>query len=283
MHQYGADAIAFGHHADDKLETLLTRLANGTGFLGLGGMKLPRGLEWVTGHRVRWNPVFATCDEHGLDYVTDEMNFQSEVTLRNAVRHAFARGSTPDGLGHTSRSNTTENTNERRTPWNPLAFSDGVESLQSLTNGYTSGIGIETENPESAGFTESHVLWTPVYARPGGQLKHAKPGSGADGWVEGWLAPRSPPHEYTNGPEASEIDVLGIPLKSSTVIDSYCPLIHAQYRRKFSSDYELPRANTDSWSPPYENTSDPASSSGRQMKITSRELACAGEHLEVPR
>ena len=39
MRQYGVDTIAFGHHMDDQLETFLMRLAGGTGFLGLGGMK----------------------------------------------------------------------------------------------------------------------------------------------------------------------------------------------------------------------------------------------------
>lgn len=39
MRRHGVDVIAFGHHADDQLETFLMRLANGTGFLGLGGMK----------------------------------------------------------------------------------------------------------------------------------------------------------------------------------------------------------------------------------------------------
>lgn len=39
MRQHGAGVIAFGHHADDQLETFLMRLASGTGFLGLGGMK----------------------------------------------------------------------------------------------------------------------------------------------------------------------------------------------------------------------------------------------------
>ena len=34
--------------------------------------------------------MLATCDEHGIDYVTDETNFQPEVTLRNAVRCALA-------------------------------------------------------------------------------------------------------------------------------------------------------------------------------------------------
>lgn len=39
MCKHEAGAIAFGHHADDQLETFLMRLANGTGVFGLGGMK----------------------------------------------------------------------------------------------------------------------------------------------------------------------------------------------------------------------------------------------------
>jgi len=40
--------------------------------------------------------VLATCEEHGLDYVTDETNFQPEITLRNTVRDALATGNTSD-------------------------------------------------------------------------------------------------------------------------------------------------------------------------------------------
>jgi tRNA(Ile)-lysidine synthase len=40
--------------------------------------------------------VLATCEEHGLEYVIDETNFQPEVTLRNAVRYSLAGGKLTD-------------------------------------------------------------------------------------------------------------------------------------------------------------------------------------------
>ncbi|KAF9645300.1 hypothetical protein BDM02DRAFT_3189838 [Thelephora ganbajun] len=226
--------------------------------------------------------VFATCDEHGLNHVTDETNFQPEVTLGNAVSHSLAGGSISDNI-HRYRMLQKIATYAKRLGV-PLAFSDGTESLRSLASDYASKVGmIETEartlrdctissppstilpsqdklsqitNPSlqrstviqilrfvsphpwgshtaegfrkladldwmaasifdngsndtsrkrSAFSTGSHVLRTPVYVRPDDQLKHAKPGSGADG-VEGWLASRSPPYKYTNGLEALEID-----------------------------------------------------------------------------
>jgi tRNA(Ile)-lysidine synthase len=42
MRRHGAEVVVFGHHADDQLETFLMRLASGTGFLGLGGIKAVR-------------------------------------------------------------------------------------------------------------------------------------------------------------------------------------------------------------------------------------------------
>jgi len=64
----------------------------------------------------------------------------------------------------------------------------------------------------------SHVLWTPVYVRPDGQLKHEKPVSATDGWTEAWLASRLPPYRSANGVSGLEIDITSLILdkKSST-------------------------------------------------------------------
>ncbi|KAF9645298.1 adenine nucleotide alpha hydrolases-like protein [Thelephora ganbajun] len=169
VHQHGTDAVAFGHHADDRLETFLTRLANSTRFVGLGGMKLVRrfgmddgspgqmGRYGICGMQ-RWtvrpllsvskDRVFATCDEHGLDYVTDETNFQPGVTLRDAVSHALAGGSISDDIRR-NRTLRKMATNAERLEV-PLTFPDGVESLRLLASDYASKIGMIG--------TEAHTL-----------------------------------------------------------------------------------------------------------------------------
>ncbi|KAG1756314.1 PP-loop family-domain-containing protein [Suillus paluster] len=108
MTHTGAHSVAFGHHADDQVETSLMRLARGTTELGAGGMRRCRrwgmgtgdvegGLGWVGHHglnrwivrpllEVRKDRILATCEEHQLDYVNDPTNFQPEITLRNAIR-----------------------------------------------------------------------------------------------------------------------------------------------------------------------------------------------------
>jgi hypothetical protein len=59
MYQHEADAIAFGHQVDDQLETFSTKLVNGTGFLGLGGMKSVRRFGMGDGSpgRIGWYVV----------------------------------------------------------------------------------------------------------------------------------------------------------------------------------------------------------------------------------
>ncbi|PFH54140.1 hypothetical protein AMATHDRAFT_135540 [Amanita thiersii Skay4041] len=105
------DVIAFGHHADDQVETALMRLSRGTSELGASGMKPCRrwgmgimnqtdgvnSLGW-TGYEgmnkwiirplleVSKDRILATCHANGLKYATDTSNFQPHITIRNAIR-----------------------------------------------------------------------------------------------------------------------------------------------------------------------------------------------------
>ncbi|KAF9642714.1 hypothetical protein BDM02DRAFT_1952404 [Thelephora ganbajun] len=278
------------------------------GWYGIDGMQrwIVRPLLSVSKDR-----VYATCDEHGLDYVTDETNFQPEVILRDAARHALAGGSTSDDIQRDRMLQKMATNTERLGV--PLAFSDGIEFLQSLPNDYALKVGMigteahtllrdctvpsppstillsqgkisQTKNPfvqrsmviqilrfvsphpwgshtaegfqKSAGLdqiaasifdnassntskkrfafsTGSHVLWTPVYVRPDGQLKHAKPGSGADGSVEGWPASRLPPYKYANGPSGLEIDVTFPMLENRSCRDPVEVLYHNRFVLSF--------------------------------------------------
>lgn len=56
----------------------------------------------------------------------------------------------------------------------------------------------------------SHVLWTPVYIGPDGQIKCTKSISGAYGWAGGWLASRSPPYRSAKGHSGPEIDITSL-------------------------------------------------------------------------
>jgi tRNA(Ile)-lysidine synthase len=83
----GASWVAVGHHADDQAETVLHRVARGTGVPGLAGMASFRepGI---------WRPLLpfwrAELNEyaarHGLTWRTDETNSDLDFT-RNALRH----------------------------------------------------------------------------------------------------------------------------------------------------------------------------------------------------
>jgi tRNA(Ile)-lysidine synthase len=74
--------------------------------------------------------------------------------------------------------------------------------FKNVSNGNSTG-----RTAFSAG---SHVLWTPVYVRPDGQIKYTKPISTADGWTEGWLASRSPPYRITSGTPELELDITSL-------------------------------------------------------------------------
>jgi len=81
----------------------------------------------------------------------------------------------------------------------------------------------------------SHVLWTPVFVRPDGQLKYTKPVSGTDGWTEGWLASRSPPYRSADGPSGLELDI------TSLVLDKESPTnpVEVLYDNRFILSIDL--------------------------------------------
>jgi len=84
--QCSAQWIATGHHADDRAETVLIRLLQGSG---------PRGLACLppcTGNRIRpfllarRQDILAHCRRHGLVSATDPSNIDPRF-LRSRIRH----------------------------------------------------------------------------------------------------------------------------------------------------------------------------------------------------
>ncbi|HTR97285.1 MAG TPA: tRNA lysidine(34) synthetase TilS [Candidatus Acidoferrales bacterium] len=106
----GADAIATAHTADDQLETVLMRLARGTGLAGLGGMR-PRHGRWL-------KPLLGATrleierdlGAAGLAWREDASNAAPD-RFRNRIRHdvvpalahALAPGAPPEARAGLSR------------------------------------------------------------------------------------------------------------------------------------------------------------------------------------
>jgi tRNA(Ile)-lysidine synthase len=89
----GAELILTAHHADDQAETVLHRLARGTGLAGLTGIAPERSVQ-VAGRRVRIvRPLLgvrretlrAYCRRHRLRWREDPTN-ALELTPRNTIR-----------------------------------------------------------------------------------------------------------------------------------------------------------------------------------------------------
>jgi tRNA(Ile)-lysidine synthase len=101
----GALALLLGHHADDQAETLLLRIARGTGPDGLGGMS---GRSGTRGDvrlrpllRVRRVDLIQHCQREGFPTASDPMNADPDVRrvrVRDEVLPALARiGADPVG------------------------------------------------------------------------------------------------------------------------------------------------------------------------------------------
>ncbi|KAJ4469088.1 PP-loop family-domain-containing protein [Lentinula edodes] len=111
MTQANASILALGHHADDQVETSLMRIMKGStedgaagmkhcrrwgmnfGYFGAGGPMDYEGMRrWIIRPLLTFpkDRLLATCEENKLSYVTDETNFQPELTLRNALRQWLA-------------------------------------------------------------------------------------------------------------------------------------------------------------------------------------------------
>lgn len=89
----GARAVLTAHHTDDQLETLLMRLARGTGLDGLGGIADDQAWPQGGEHCRLWRPLLglsrATLERSAVDlklsFVQDPSNTDEAMT-RNAVR-----------------------------------------------------------------------------------------------------------------------------------------------------------------------------------------------------
>jgi len=101
----GAVALLLGHHADDQAETVLLRLARGTGPEGLGAMSAVRGLRVRPLLRIRREDLLRHCELEGLASTLDPMNADPDVRrvrIRQEVLPALARIG-PDPVGALSR------------------------------------------------------------------------------------------------------------------------------------------------------------------------------------
>ena len=83
----GIDAVATAHTANDQAETLLLRLARGTGLHGAGGIRPRRGCYLRPLLELTRADTEAFCRAAGQPWVTDETN-DTDAYARNRVRRA---------------------------------------------------------------------------------------------------------------------------------------------------------------------------------------------------
>ncbi|MBR4591629.1 MAG: tRNA lysidine(34) synthetase TilS [Elusimicrobiaceae bacterium] len=91
--RWGATKLALGHHLDDQAETVLLNMLRGTKAKGLAGIPLRRplapGIEIIRPLLcVTRLETEAYIQNNGLNYVTDESNFDDKFT-RNWIRNTL--------------------------------------------------------------------------------------------------------------------------------------------------------------------------------------------------
>lgn len=84
--EYGCSRIALGHHADDRVETILFRVIRGTGRTGLSGMPITRGRIIRPLFETSKAEILTYLKQHRLKFCIDQSNRKSEFT-RNYIRN----------------------------------------------------------------------------------------------------------------------------------------------------------------------------------------------------
>lgn len=109
-HAIGADVLATAHHADDQAETVLMRLARGSGVTGLAGMRPRSRLHGLTLLRpllaVPKRELVALCEAAGLAYARDPSNEDerfARARLRGLAPALTRAGVTAERLGRLAR------------------------------------------------------------------------------------------------------------------------------------------------------------------------------------
>ncbi len=108
--EFGASHLLLGHHLDDQAETLLLRLARGSGVFGLAAMRREIPVDGVTIFRpfleMPRSRLAETVAVAGLIPVEDPMNTDprfARARLRRIMPLAAANGIEPAGLAATAR------------------------------------------------------------------------------------------------------------------------------------------------------------------------------------
>lgn len=84
--EIGAEKIAVAHHGDDQAETLIMHLLNGTGTVGLGGIKPKSGRIVRPLLEFRRSEIEEYCRNNGIRFREDISN-EDPAFFRNKIRH----------------------------------------------------------------------------------------------------------------------------------------------------------------------------------------------------